>query len=180
MINLYLKLFRIPKIRKLASFGLLLIGMSLTGCGGREFAEVEGRITLDGKPLADVQIVFLPDPAKGNKANNSSATADANGYYRLYATRDERSGTVLGSHRIVIIDLTMVSDTTGAGDPPGIGKMNAGLPGSKPRRFPKAYGEANDTPFRDVEVSAGKQTLDFDLTSKGAEGNKSKRSEDNK
>jgi hypothetical protein len=128
---------------------------AIVGCGpGREFAEVEGRVTLDGQPLTDVEIVFLPDPARGNQGNNASAYTDADGRYRLHATRDDRAGTVLGPHRVVVHDLTVIV-------PPG------GQPGAKPRRFPSNYGDAAATPFKDVEITSGKQTLDFDIKSKG-------------
>lgn len=143
------------------------LAVSALGCGGREFAEVEGRVTLDGQPLADAEVVFLPDPVKGNQANNASAFTDADGRYRLYAGRDGRDGTVVGPHRVVVVDLRMVVDTTGAGTPQaaGGGAAVAAMPGTKPRRFPVAYGDAFATPFADVEVRSGKQTLDFDLKS---------------
>lgn len=141
--------------------------LASAGCGGREFAEVAGRVTLDGKPLADVEVVFLPDSLKGNHANTASAVTDADGRYQLYTPRDNRAGTVLGAHRVVVIDLTMVADAAGAGGPPRPGQAAAALPGTKPRRFPTAYGSAGETPFRDVDVTPGRQTLDFDLKADG-------------
>jgi len=144
-------------------FSLLAIG-----CGGREFAEVEGQITLEGKPLADVEVLFLPDPIKGNRGNNASAFTDTEGNYKLMAPRDQRTGTVLGPHRVAITDLTMVVDTTGAGD---VGKANRAppsgpsMPGTKPRRFPKEYGDPLDTPFQEIEIVSGKQVCNFELKS---------------
>lgn len=135
----------------------------MLGCGGREFSEVEGTVTLDGQPLAFVEVVFLPESTKGNEANNASAFTDADGRYQLFAARDNRAGTVLGPHRVIITDLTMVADSTGAGNPAQPGA--AAMPGTKPRRFPKAYGDAAETPFRDIEVGRGKQTLNFQLNS---------------
>jgi hypothetical protein len=120
-------------MREVASATVAVAMAALVGCGGsREFAEVEGRVTLDGQPLTDVEIVFLPDPARGNQGNNASAYPDADGRYRLQALRDNRAGTVLGPHRVVVLDLTAIV-------PPG------GQAGSKPRRFPPKYGAATDT-----------------------------------
>jgi hypothetical protein len=154
-----------------AGVAVLMIGLiTSTGCGGREFAEVEGTVTLDGAPLTDTQVVFLPDPFQGNQGNTASARTDAEGHYRLQTERDNRDGTVLGPHRVVFVDLLMIVDSTGAaGGPKAVGASAAlaTLPGTKPRRFPLKYGHTNDTPFQNVDIKSGKQTLDFDLKSKG-------------
>jgi hypothetical protein len=157
-------------LRAVAAAVVALGSAAAVGCGGREFAEVEGRVTLDGRPLPDVEIVFMPDPARGNQGNNASAFTDADGRYRLHAPRDNRAGTVLGPHRVVVHDLTMVVSPSGPGmAPPGAAAAPAlpQAPGSKPRRFPTKYGDAAETPFKDVEIKPGKQTLDFDLKAKG-------------
>jgi hypothetical protein len=148
---------------------LVAVGAAAAGgCGGREFAEVEGRVTLDGNPLTDIEIVFLPDPAKGNPGNSASAFTDTDGRYRLHATRDNRDGTVLGPHRVVVIDLTAIVPPGGGALPTAeAANAPATRAGAKPRRFPTKYGDATNTPFKDVEVKPGKQTLDFDLKPKG-------------
>lgn|GEM_PF-968907 len=162
-----------------AAFSIALASFFAIGCGGREFAEVEGQITLEGKPLADVEVMFLPDPVKGNRANNSTAFTDEQGHYTLFAPRDQRSGTVLGPHRVAITDLTMVVDTTGAGDAGKAAKRSPSsgpaMPGTKPRRFPKEYGDPLETPFQDIDVVSGKQVCNFELkTALKAEPRKSK------
>lgn len=145
----------------LASIGLA--ALFAIGCGGREFAEVEGQITLEGKPLSDVEVLFLPDPLKGNQGNNASAFTDSEGNYKLLALRDHRTGTVLGPHRVAITDLTMVIDTTGTGGPGKTGQVGPKMPGTVPRRFPKEYGDPLETPFQEIEIVPGKQTCNFDL-----------------
>lgn len=152
----------LPRKSGLAS----LIGMTAflaIGCGGREFAEVEGQITLEGKPLGDVEVLFLPDPLKGNQGNNASAFTDPEGKYKLLALRDHRTGTVLGPHRVAITDLTMVIDTTGTGGPGKTGKIGPTMPGTTPRRFPREYGDPLETPFQEIDIVSGKQTCNFDL-----------------
>ncbi len=148
-----------------AVLSMAMTALFAIGCGGREFAEVEGQITLEGKPLAEVEVLFLPDPAKGNQGNNASAFTDAQGHYTLLAPRDQRVGTVLGPHRVAITDLTMVVDTTGAGD---VGKARGPssgptMPGTKPRRFPREYGDPMETPFQEIEIVSGKQVCNFEL-----------------
>jgi hypothetical protein len=155
-------------IMRVTAAVLIAVGAAAVhGCGGREFAQVEGRVTLDGKPLDDVEIVFLPDPAKGNQGNSATAYTDGDGRYRLESPRDNREGTVLGPHRVVITDLSAIAPL-GGGAPAGDGvNAPAARGGAKPRRFPIKYSAAADTPFKDVEIKSGKQTLDFDLKAKG-------------
>jgi hypothetical protein len=45
------------------------------------------------------------------------------------------------------------------GEPPR--RSGPGLP----TRFPNVYAELQETPFKDIEVKSGKQTLDFPLKS---------------
>jgi hypothetical protein len=74
---------------------------------------VEGTVTLDGAPLPDVEVVFVPDPARGNTGNNASAVTDAQGRYRLRSPKEGRDGAAVGAHRVVVTDLRMVADVTG-------------------------------------------------------------------
>ena len=151
--------------RMVRSASLLAIVLLAAGCGGqRQFAEVEGTVTLDGKPIAEVQVVFVPDATKGNPGNNATAVTDAQGHYRLRAERDGKDGTVLGVHRVFFVDLTTVPNLAGLPPEPGKPPQPAG-PGVPPR-FDKVYTEALETPYKDIEVKPGKQTLDFELKSR--------------
>src|SRR5262245_61382639 len=147
--------------RILATGALAVVAALAAGCSGREFAEVEGTVTFDGKPLTEVQVVFVPDAVKGNAGNNASAFTDAQGHYRLRAERDQKDGTVLGPHRVFFVDLTTVPELADAPAPPGQAARRRG-PGI-PTRFPRVYTDLLETPFKDVEIKSGKQTLDFDL-----------------
>src|SRR5262245_56766710 len=151
--------------RILATGALAVVAALSAGCSGREFAEVEGTVTFDQKPLAEVQVVFVPDVVKGNKGNNASAFTDAQGHYRLRAERDGKDGTVLGPHRVYFVDLTAVPDLTGIPPPPGQPARRSG-PGL-PLRSPRVITALLETPFKAIEIKSGKQTLDFDLKSRG-------------
>lgn len=82
----------------LKTFGLLLlIGamcLATSGCGGvsdlPELAEVSGTVTLDGKPVAGIIILFKPD-----KGRPGMGTTDAEGKYKLEYLHDE-VGTKVG------------------------------------------------------------------------------------
>src|SRR4051794_11621485 len=95
----------------------LVVAALVAGCAGREFAEVEGTVTLDGAPLPEVEVVFVPDPERGLGGNNATAYTDAQGHYRLRAVRDGRDGATLGWYRVVVIDLAAVADISRMGAP---------------------------------------------------------------
>lgn len=131
------------------------------GCAGREFAEVEGTVTLNGRPLADVEIVFVPAAAKGNNAN---ACTDAQGRYKLRSEPARKNGTVFGPHRVTIVDLLAVPDLSQMGGAAAVGSQAAPTTrGPIVSRVPAVYCYPDQTPFQDVEVKPGKQTLDCDV-----------------
>jgi hypothetical protein len=142
----------------------------LSGCNGDpEFAEVEGVVTLDGKPLPDVEVAFLPDPEKGNKGPRTASYTDEQGRYRLHCEKPIKDGAVLGPHRVCIIDVAALPTPP---PPPGFHLKGQPMPGlsrtsSKPKvsRVPAAYSNPALTPFRDIEVKRGTQTLNFDIPS---------------
>jgi hypothetical protein len=123
---------------------------ALAGCAKpREFAEVEGVVTMNGKPLAGIEVLFLPDPEHGNAGNTALGLTDKEGRYRLHNDRDKKDGTVLGVHRVLLIDSYANTDPAGLAN--------------KPSRIPTHYAEAGSTPLRNVEIKPGKQQLDFDI-----------------
>jgi hypothetical protein len=138
---------------RLAVCVCLGLSCSLAGCSRREFAAVDGTVTLDGKPLAGVEVVFLPDPEKGNLGNRASAYTDAAGHYSLHCLRDNQDGTVLGPHRVCIRDITIPRDEYGRP--------------LRPSRVPASYADPAQTPFRAVEVKPPQQTLDFNVRAGG-------------
>jgi len=80
----------------LRSSALALCGMGLlavAGCGGQNrpaLAQVHGRVTLNGKPLANAIVAFHPEGG----GRESSGVTDDNGEYVLKYIRDELGGTV--------------------------------------------------------------------------------------
>jgi hypothetical protein len=154
---------------------IVLVG---TGCQ-REipYGEVEGVVTLNGKPLTDVEVVFLPDPDKGTQGRRSVSLTDKEGRYRITSDTG-RAGAPVGFHRVCIIDMLSppwapVAVMPGEGskggapagmkEPPGMKAVAAGGDNQKRSRFPSVYGNANSTPLRDVEVKDGTQTINFEL-----------------
>jgi hypothetical protein len=136
----------------------------LCGCsrGGPEFAEVEGVVTYDRKPLPSVEVVFLPDADKGTEGPTAACYTDENGHYRLWCERAKVHGAVVGTHRVCIRDIAAIPPP-----PETVPDVVNGVPVPwvRPRtiRVPQPYFEANHTPLRDVQVRPGAQTLNFDV-----------------
>jgi hypothetical protein len=94
--------------RPCAHHGLLLFVVSCflwSGCGGPEYdlAPVSGRVTMAGKPLADVKVSFQPtakSPGQPNPGPGSYGTTDAEGRFTLRTIEPEADGAVVGTHRV--------------------------------------------------------------------------------
>jgi hypothetical protein len=141
----------------------------LVGCArGPEFGEVRGKVTLDGQPLPEVEVVFLPDPERGTLGPKSSCYTDDQGRY-VAQTSKGRDGVAIGFCRVCIHDIRALLSPFG-----GDAIKKAGAHGkepdkpSRPRppppsRVPAAYASVRDTPLKAVEVKPGKNELNFEL-----------------
>jgi len=130
--------------------------IAVAGCGKKPpLAQVEGTVRLDGRPLADALVCFLPDPDRGTSGPRSVAVTDDSGRYRLRCD-DQRDGAVLGWHRVLLEDMLLYSVSR---------QDRAG--GARPAlasRLPARYTAANETPLS-FEIKPGTQTIDVDLKS---------------
>jgi len=76
----------------------------LSGCRGPtyEYANVEGKVTLNGKPLAGVIVNFYPVNESSNiQAPMASGTTDETGIYRL-SIDGKQAGAVVGPNVAVV------------------------------------------------------------------------------
>src|SRR5688500_3756567 len=65
---------------------------------------VTGTITLDGKPLPDAGVIFIPyGPTLGS---GSQALTDAEGKYNLLTQMTDESGAAEGEHQVLISKLS--------------------------------------------------------------------------
>jgi hypothetical protein len=85
---------------------LALVGATAAGCGDSKsysVAPVSGIVTLDGKPLPQAEITFLPVGGADNPTPGpgSAGKADADGRYEL-ETINQESGAVVGMHKVQI------------------------------------------------------------------------------
>jgi hypothetical protein len=127
---------------------LVILVLLVAGCGpdGPAIAYVSGRVTMDGKPLPNATVVFIPDNGRP-----AAAMTDANGKYVLEFS-EGRHGAIPGPNTIRISTLR---DPT-----PGEGKE--AIPGSKETVPPKYNAESSLT----FNVEPKKRNVaNFDLKS---------------
>jgi hypothetical protein len=83
------------------------------GCGGRKFAPVSGTVTLDGKPLANAVVTFIPVAEQGSIDAGESSTGKTNekGEFTLRSTTG-KNGALVGKHKVSIsIQQTKVGES---------------------------------------------------------------------
>ena len=142
-----------------------LAAVCLTGCHRDPvLTEVNGLLTLRGKPLAGVMVCFVPDPGEaGTPCPRSTGWTDAAGRYQLTCDTPRKPGAVPGTHRVVVFDPDAFDDGPGGGGggppvplPPG---------GKKPKRlqFDVKYIMPGQTPLRADVGAASPQTIDLNV-----------------
>jgi hypothetical protein len=80
----------------------LLVPLVVAGCNGQGIAPVSGRITLDGRPLANAVVLFEPNDDRHNPGMGSTGETDAYGRYELRQIQPDRAGALVGRHRVTI------------------------------------------------------------------------------
>ena len=91
---------------------LLIIPMSvlmLSGCGesGPQIVEVEGTVTMGGKPLEKIYVEFYPE----KEGPQSTGITDASGRFVLQTKDGKQKGAPVGSHKVVIQDMSIMNTT---------------------------------------------------------------------
>ncbi len=83
-----------------------MVAIGFAGCGqqGPALAEVEGTLTLRGKPFPGVLICFLPDAEGGSLGPRSTAITDESGHYDLMCDQPHKPGALIGKHSVIVFD----------------------------------------------------------------------------
>jgi hypothetical protein len=141
----------------------LALLLSLAGCfkpnDQPELGEVRGTITLDGKPLSGVVVLFQPD--NGRPARD---VTDAEGNYELKYIRDTM-GTKIGHNRVEIApneegdDEEPIESTSEDGEPISLQPLTSDKP-----MIPARYNTKSEL---EADVKPGENTFNFDLESDG-------------
>lgn len=136
------------------SLVLISLVIALQGCGGGgvKYAAVTGKVTMDGKPLAKVNVIFspLPQPGSNIAGNTAGGMTDENGQYTLKTSTPDgmKDGAQIGKHKVSI----SLQETWGDGDR------------SRTReKLPKKY---NEQTTLEADVTGDGKPIDFPLTSR--------------
>ena len=89
------------------------LGLLLSGCGKQEFGIVEGKVTLDGKPLTNASIVF----EDANRGISVNAPLAASGTFKVQTF--DKPGLPPGNYRVAIRP-----GTVGSGAAPLVGDVD--------------------------------------------------------
>jgi hypothetical protein len=111
-----------------------------SGCASSTKAGVTGTVTLAGKPIENVRVMFTPDRGPGGAGNTA-----ADGTYTLQAGPRDKEWVVIGPCRVRFTDL------------------NSDL--NVPPRFPLRYLSDSTSGFT-VDLTPGPNVCDFDLEAK--------------
>ena len=136
--------------RRAAAGCLAVALLALAGCGPTlTHAEVEGKVTLAGKPLSGVIVTFYPVSEGTRQLPYSTGKTDDTGAYTL-ETVDGGPGALVGKHRVVVNWPPRERGAQPVKRPPAL-------------RIPLEYTVAADTPLL-VEVKpGGRQSIDLHL-----------------
>jgi hypothetical protein len=138
-------------MKSMRRVGVLLVALFAGGCGDYGLAPVSGRVTLNGLPLADAYVSFQPigDKDHGNPGPGSFGKTDADGRFTLRTVGGQRTGAVIGKHRVTI--------RKGQTPKPGVNEDYAQYKDTLPARY-------NAKTELELEVVAATDQADFALT----------------
>jgi hypothetical protein len=147
--------------RVVLSCGLLALAAAVGGCQRGptwNLASVEGTITKDGRPLANIQVIFLTDLDAGTQGPRASGITDAAGHYELRTDAGDR-GAAIGRYRVCILTPLPTARGRQANRPK---ENEVEPPASEAVQLPPAYRRFAETPLR-VEVRPGQQVIDLEV-----------------
>lgn len=86
----------------------------LTGCGdGVKRAQINGTVTLQGKPLAGASVQFFPE--QGTEGEGAIGTADSEGKFTVISSRNRDAGVPPGKYKVRV---SLMMDRKGNALPP--------------------------------------------------------------
>ena len=150
-------------LRRIGGCLALLAVLAAFGCGKSPppIVEVEGTVLLNGQPLPNAQVEFVPELKDFGAEMNSTATTDDKGHFKLTCNLNQQTGACVGSHRVLISEPPTPGDLRGqdAATQAKLAQFQARL---KNRPIPPQYSSVSKTPLR-FEVKPDQKTYQIDL-----------------
>lgn len=97
----------VPGPRGLGMSGVALAVVGLASCGpghGLNLGRVQGKVTVDGRPVTYGTVFFVPDASKGTDGPPAMGTITADGTYTL-STDSPGDGALVGHHKVGVVAL---------------------------------------------------------------------------
>ena len=143
-----------------AAAGLAALMLGLAGCGGDRgydgpLVPAHGKVTLDGKPLADANLVFIPIGSTKGGGGNAKTTGE--GSY-LVATPLGEPGLPPGEYKVVVSKIELAN---GAVAPTSSDKPLPG--GTNDERLSPTYADRDGTILRATVAAGEDKSIDFEL-----------------
>lgn len=157
-----------PSIRQMVLSGVIAVCLFGTGCGGEtvpgpkwpEPVEVSGKVTRQGKPLANAQVIFVPDgttlgPGGGGQTNDAGEFTTQT----RWSNQKMRDGLIPGRYKVAFSRFIK---------PDG----SVWIPAADSTEGPATFGAREDLPMElsnpvesktVVDVESGKGTYDLDI-----------------
>lgn len=137
----------------LAGLVCLIIGCGPGGPVKPKLYPVTGKLTIGGKPAADITVQFS---AVGSSGTGYSGKTNASGDFTLSDPQDQQAGAAAGKYKIVLQlapEAAMKAMMSGAQKGPG---------GVSTGAFPDEYKSPETSP-KEVEVKAESQTINIEI-----------------
>lgn len=127
----------------------MLAFLTMLGCGGGgvKYAEVEGTVSLNGKPLDKILVEFWPE----SEGSRSFGETNAQGHFKLTTDDGKRIGAAVGSHKVVLKDASVLGDKF-----MGRAAENVDMSQGRKARISDKFGIATTSPIAQ-KVEAGKK-----------------------
>jgi hypothetical protein len=138
--------------------------LALAGCakGPPPVTEVSGVVLLDGQPLPQAKVEFVPELSNFGAEMNSTAITDDQGRFTLTCAYKQQSGAVVGKHHVLVSERPTPGEFR-AQDEQTQARYGQYLAKLKNRPIPAAYGKLGTTKLV-VEVTADQKTYELKLS----------------
>jgi hypothetical protein len=143
--------------RSCAVVVLCLALIPLAGCGKKFPAIVptEGTVMLNGKPLANASVTFVPLLEQFGAESSSTGVTDEQGHFTLTCRYNNQPGAAVGEHVVVIAEVPMPQEMRKVQDSRAIDAFRA-KSGNRP--IPADYTSFGKSPLR-VTVKQGQESV---------------------
>lgn len=137
--------------------------LMLLGCGGEDLGSVTGKVTMDGQPLPNAIVTFVPEGG----GRTGIGKTDANGEYTLVFAGGE--GATIGKNKVAVTTAPEATEVTAmrSDSPEYAAQASGGTMSdySKPAVIEKIPAKYNKNTELTFEVTSGSNVYDIELKS---------------